>query len=973
MATSAAVSQSQSGNNAGYGVVDEPVRELIDISQMHVEPISIAANGTFETEENVNQSTNETPAPTVASKAAKKSRAKVAMAHKHLLGGKDLFVDPKYIDRYAGPDDLVVEGKIVKCPNEKTNGSCYKVDWMINLPNTVDPGCLRHWYHKDTMTKPLRSAILAYDDARGGQPNKQKRKTPPASGKEVAATPPDQGRWRSRSAIRTAASAVSVTTVGGHSADGASTISSLSRSHGSSLPTTSTNNNNDSSPPGAPRRATRLSTMSHPTITVESDSDEGSDMNEDENAHTYANDQPESLAWGLGDESSSSDEEYMPGSIPRVRMAQLLDNIDWQFQEVQANDPAVNDDDCCEFQGTSCLRNGIAESFSEPFESLVGSGLTYEFMARLSANSNDYYYKHIKPELGQNKYHQCDWKDITTEEMYRFFGIMLKISLQPVDGGGYPAYFRTTNKELSTGFGSRAKKLIVLNTTGFAATTMSLKRFKQIRGAFHPEHKRVSNSGDKCYQLRAALNQLNAASLATFDPGKDLTFDEGGVACRSRLCPVRQYNKDKPDKYRVDFFILADARTYAVLHVDVYQGKNPRDINIHEAAKGLPTTQKAVVNAVMQTQLHTETRAGYRHLSLDNRYQCPELAFLLRERCRLYSSGTCRRKRKGWNKDIMNLSKEETPTKVELAKGMVGGGRGQYKLAYDAINNILMCQWRDSKVVNCVSTLMDTSIDQVVRHRGPIASFLECPKVLVKYQQTMFGVDKGDQMRLHGGGFARKAHFQKWYKRSFMAIMDFMLLNSLIKWNMSAKERPDLHRCKFSRHDFYTWIAEALLQYEDPARKQLRNPLSPNVVRDAAQRKSNIPSHVPGPSKSRSFCQVCRLEANISDSKELKRLAKRNCVACMDPSCRIVAHNHVPAESLKLHELIGAGLTCFDIAHSEQGLRIWEPDNRGLKTVPYKVKTSHPIVQAVRSHYGLNPTKVRKSTGTSTGTNDDDD
>jgi len=224
----------------------------------------------------------------------------------------------------------------------------------------------------------------------------------------------------------------------------------------------------------------------------------------------------------------------------------------------------------------------------------------------------------------------------------------------------------------------------------------------------------------------------------------------------------------------------------------------------------------------------------------------------------------------------------------------------------------------------------------------------------------MFGVDKGDQMRLHGGGFARKAHFQKWYKRSFMAIMDFMLLNSLIKWNMSAKEKPELHRSKFTRHDFYTWIAEALLQYEDPARRQFRNPLSPNIVRDTAERKSKNPTHAPGPAGRRACCQVCRLEANISDCKELKKLSKRSCVACTDPSCRVIAHNHVP-ESLKLHELIGPGQTCFDIAHSEQGQRIWEPDTRGLKTVPYKVKTSHPIVQAVRAYYGLNPTKIRKN------------
>ena len=230
---------------------------------------------------------------------------------------------------------------------------------------------------------------------------------------------------------------------------------------------------------------------------------------------------------------------------------------------------------------------------------------------------------------------------MTTQEMYRLLGVMLKMSPQPVDGGGCHACFRATNKELSMGFGSRAKKLLVLNTAGFAANMMSLKQFKQTRGAFHPEHKRVSNFGNKCCQSCAAFNQLNVVLCASFDPGKDLAFDEGGVACGSRLCPVRQHSKDNPDKHCVDFFVLADAKTHSVLHVDVYQGKNPCNINIRDEARGLPTTQKAAVNAVMQTHLHTETRGGYWHMSLDNRYQCPELAFLLQERCRLCSSGTC--------------------------------------------------------------------------------------------------------------------------------------------------------------------------------------------------------------------------------------------------------------------------------------------------------------------------------------------
>ena len=97
--------------------------------------------------------------------------------------------------------------------------------------------------------------------------------------------------------------------------------------------------------------------------------------------------------------------------------------------------------------------------------------------------------------------------------------------------------------------------------------------------------------------------RLNAASLSTFDIGPNVSFDEGGSACQSRICPARQHNKDKPDKHRVDFFILSHAKCCFICHMEVYQGKNSHNMCIDKRAADLPTTQKAVVNAVHQTGL----------------------------------------------------------------------------------------------------------------------------------------------------------------------------------------------------------------------------------------------------------------------------------------------------------------------------------------------------------------------------------
>jgi len=220
--------------------------------------------------------------------------------------------------------------------------------------------------------------------------------------------------------------------------------------------------------------------------------------------------------------------------------------------------------------------------------------------------------------------------------MYRFLGILLRISLNPVDGGGYTSYFSDRDFCIRLSSIPHDERSIP-GTRGFVSMLepeyrMSLNRFKQIRGAFHPEDKALANgSSDKCYMLRNAMNELNAASCRNYVPEANLAFDEGGIACRSRYCPVRQYNKDKPDKFRVDFFILAGSVSHIIYHIDVYQGRNAANIGICEEFVNLPTTMKAVLNAVYQSNIGEggSDVGGYRVVSLDNRYQCPQLAYLL--------------------------------------------------------------------------------------------------------------------------------------------------------------------------------------------------------------------------------------------------------------------------------------------------------------------------------------------------------
>ena len=91
---------------------------------------------------------------------------------------------------------------------------------------------------------------------------------------------------------------------------------------------------------------------------------------------------------------------------------------------------------------------------------------------------------------------------------------------------------------------------------------------------------------------------------------------------------VHKYNKVKLDKLRIDLFVLADGKYYFVQNIDMYQGKNIVNIDIHNLAKQLPTTIKAVINSFLDSNIENDLY-GARKLFLDNSYYFPYLFEIL--------------------------------------------------------------------------------------------------------------------------------------------------------------------------------------------------------------------------------------------------------------------------------------------------------------------------------------------------------
>ena len=221
--------------------------------------------------------------------------------------------------------------------------------------------------------------------------------------------------------------------------------------------------------------------------------------------------------------------------------------------------------------------------------------------------------------------------------------------------GGIEQYFKELSSSYSMGTGENLN-ITEPNQEPWASQYMTLKRFKQILRAFRSEVGPNPNVPDKAYQMRSGCETLNHGARRTFILGRYVSFDEAGIASKSRMNPMRQFNKSKPQKFRVELLNLASAKKYFTYHFAPYEGKNAKNNFIRRQARRYATTQKAVINFVIDSRIANDSR-GARILACDNRYTSLPLFVDLRDKYDVFAVGTIRKNRKGWDQEVMNLFK----------------------------------------------------------------------------------------------------------------------------------------------------------------------------------------------------------------------------------------------------------------------------------------------------------------------------
>ena len=152
------------------------------------------------------------------------------------------------------------------------------------------------------------------------------------------------------------------------------------------------------------------------------------------------------------------------------------------------------------------------------------------------------------------------WTDTTVPELKAFIGVLIIMGI-----------VRLPRLELYW-----SQKYPEINTPGISKV-MTQKRFEQLFRFFHL----ADNSNqipfgqpghDKLYKVRRLLDLVSPHFEEEYTIHQECTIDEAMIPFKGRI-GFKQYMKDKPTKWGIKVFVLADARNGYIRRIQVYTGK----------------------------------------------------------------------------------------------------------------------------------------------------------------------------------------------------------------------------------------------------------------------------------------------------------------------------------------------------------------------------------------------------------------
>ena len=391
---------------------------------------------------------------------------------------------------------------------------------------------------------------------------------------------------------------------------------------------------------------------------------------------------------------------------------------------------------------------------------------------------------------------------------------------------------------------------------------MSRFRYKQIQCFLKASNPLTEDRRDKLTKVRFLHNYLKMKCLKFFQPNEHVSVDERMVQNKGRYS-FRQFMKDKPTKWGMKVWVLADSKTGYTYNFSVYTGK----------AENRNSTNGLGYEVVMDLckQIFGQ---GYK-LFTDNFYTSVQLfEDLLKHK--VTACGTMLLNRKGVPMELKN-------TKEFNKKGTQRG-----KMRWVRRGNVGFVQWKDNKIVTILTTMHKNLSGRLFcRRRNKMnGQYRELnvsqPEVIKDYNLHMGGVDKSDQLI---GKYKVLRKTSKFWKTLLYHFLDIARVNSFIMFQEFRKLNPDIKELerptKYSQLNF---TVELIIELAG---------LEPNMKVPLYEQQKNVGDHnvVPVPTSVSRNCVRCyRLEKTERKSRLKCRFCDKHFCCNNTRNCLLDEH-----------------------------------------------------------------------------------
>lgn len=347
------------------------------------------------------------------------------------------------------------------------------------------------------------------------------------------------------------------------------------------------------------------------------------------------------------------------------------------------------------------------------------------------------------------------WSNVTMDEMKAYLGVIMNMALNQKPG--LFDYFSTS----------------WLDKMSFFTDVFSRHRFLQIHWMFHPGPA-GNEANNKGYKINNIIRHMKEKCLQHYFPGPNIAIDESTIAFKGRVS-FRMYNPQKPTKWGLRVYVLADSETGYISVFEPYYGKETTDSLIRQ---DLPFTSRIVIHLCQELQ--TKTKATGYHLFTDRFYTG---FFLAQEllKMQIHCTGTVMRNRQGLPVEIKKLKMARHETKAFTK------------------DNVMVLAWQDKRQVLMLTTFFDASTRNIRRKNKSSTAVIQKPLSVIEYTNNMGAVDRADHL-CTSYNFERKS--VKWWRKMFFYLLEVALVNSYILFHIAQEknnEKPQLSHLQYRK------------------------------------------------------------------------------------------------------------------------------------------------------------------------------